>query len=188
MKKLFSRRKKPMTLEEYAEDCLAKGETREDLQKRLLSDLDKGEGIFKDFREFLKPTFPNSDSRFFEDRAKHIKWDEKLFQKSLDLYNELRKNKKEKNWRNLISICEEIIQLDDEAKVISISLPLCHKDMAKAYEKLDDIDNALKYYHLSKESFLKYRNENTLSNPDDWLKDIAIIDKRILKLASRKVN
>ncbi|MFH0912756.1 MAG: hypothetical protein V1884_00515, partial [Candidatus Omnitrophota bacterium] len=64
IKKLFSRHKEPMTLEEYVKDCLAKGETKEDLQKRLLGDLDKGEGIFKDFKEFIKPTFPDSVSRF----------------------------------------------------------------------------------------------------------------------------
>ena len=184
IKKLFSPRKEPMTLEEYVKNCLAKGETNEDLQKRLLDDLDKGEGIFKGFKEFIKPTFPGSVSRF-EDGAENIKWDKELFQKRLGLANELRRNKKEKNWRNVISVCEEIIQLDSQAKFIDISLPLFHKDMAKAYEKLEDIDNALKYYHLSKEGFLKYRNEHSLSNPDDWLHDIAIIDKRILKLTGK---
>ncbi len=64
LKKLFSFSKKPLTLEQYVKNRLAKGDTNEQIRKDLLDDLDKSGPIFGDFKKSLQPTFPNSKSRF----------------------------------------------------------------------------------------------------------------------------
>lgn len=64
LKKLFSFRIKPLTLEQYVKNRLAKGDTNEQIRKDLLDDLDNGGPIFGDFKEAFKPTFENSVSRF----------------------------------------------------------------------------------------------------------------------------
>lgn len=173
-----------MNLEEYIQDRVNKGESLEVVRADLLKDLEEGGPIFGDFKKALQPTFPNSVSRF-KDGEIVIPFDEELFKKFNDLTTKLKNNKRNKSWLNVISICEEIIQLDSQARSKFILVGLFYKDTAKAYEKLGNIDNALKYYYLSKEGFLKYRKEHTLSNPDDWLHDIAIIDKKILKLTRK---
>lgn len=64
LKKLFSFPKKPLSLEQYVKNRLAKGDTNEQIRKDLLDDLDKGGPIFGNFKESLQPTFPNSKRRF----------------------------------------------------------------------------------------------------------------------------
>jgi hypothetical protein len=176
--------KKKSTLNEYVNDRLTKSAPKEDLEKILPGDLDKNEGDSKGFRELVKPAVPGSVKKL-EDETKEAKWDDELFQKWIDLRTKLKKNKNEKDWRAEINVCEEIIQLDSQAKFINIMIPLFYKDMAKAYEKLEDIDNTLKYYHLAKEGLLKYRNEHNLNSTDEWLNDINNIDERILKLSGK---
>jgi hypothetical protein len=156
--------KKKLTLNEHVDDCL-----------------DKGEGRVKGSRGFIKPAAPSPVQRL-EDEAKEANWDDGLFQKWIDLRTRLEKNRKGKDWRAEINVCEEIIQLNDQAKFISIMTPLFYKDMAKAYEKLEDRDNSLKYYRLAKEGLLKYRSEHKLNSPDDWLNDINSIDERVSEL------
>lgn len=113
-------------------------------------------------------------------------WNEELFRKWIKLRNELKSYKKEKNWQNIICVCEKIIQLDKQAGFIRIMISLFYKEMANAYEKIGDINNSLKYFYTAKECFLRYRNENELSNPNDWFSDINNIDKKISKLSQKK--
>jgi hypothetical protein len=150
------------------------------MNKKKLT-LDKSEGGLRGLREFMEPAVPASEEKI-EDGAKDTKWDDGLFQKWLDLRTKFMKNKKERDWRAEINVCEEIILLDRQAKFISIMIPLFYKDMAKAYEKLEDSDNTLRYYRLAKEGLLKYRDEHKLNDTDDWLDEINSIDERILKL------
>jgi len=64
LKKIFSFHKKPLTLEQYVNQRLTKGDTNEQIQKDLLNDLEKGGSIFGNFKEAYKPTFENSKRRF----------------------------------------------------------------------------------------------------------------------------
>lgn len=56
--------KKPLTLEQYVKNRLAKGDTVEQIRKDLLDDLDKGGPILGDFKKDFQPTFSNSKRRF----------------------------------------------------------------------------------------------------------------------------
>lgn len=114
-------------------------------------------------------------------------WNEELFKKWLHLRTDFKNNKKNKKWINLINNCNEIIKLDSTAKFIGLMAPIFYKEMASAYEKINDIANSLKFYSIAKEAFINYRTTNALRNPDDWLADIDRIDKRIFKMR-RKEN
>jgi hypothetical protein len=113
-------------------------------------------------------------------------WNEKTFQKWLDLRSKLKSSKNNKDWQNVISVCKEVIQLADVAQFICIMTPLFYKELANACEKTGDINDSLKYYHLAREEFLRYRNENAVRSPSDWLDDINSINKKIAKLLQKK--
>jgi hypothetical protein len=112
-------------------------------------------------------------------------WKDALFKQWLDLRNAFKANKKIKNWSNVINICNVIIQLDSQAKFIGIMVPIFYKEMANAYEKNCDISNAIKFYSLARDGFIKYHAEKSLRSSNDWLPDIDKIDKKIIKLSSK---
>lgn len=109
-------------------------------------------------------------------------WNERLFQKWNKLRELFREYKKEQKWEAVISTCENIIQLDSQAQFIQIMVPLFYKEIANAYSKLNAIEKALNYYEISKTEFINYRVNNPLRDPNDWLDEIARIDKKLIKL------
>lgn len=113
-------------------------------------------------------------------------WNDELFKKWLQLRTDLRKSKKNKNWAGVIKSCNHIIQLDLDAKFIGIVIPLFYKEMASSYTKMGENANALKSYLRAKDEFIKYRINNALKNPSDWLSDISAIDKHIVKLQAKE--
>jgi hypothetical protein len=118
-------------------------------------------------------------------------WNNELFKKWLHLRTDFKNNKKNKKWTHVINNCNDIIQLDSDAKFIGIMIPIFYKEMASAYAKINDITNALKFYSLAREAFINYRTTTALRNPDDWVADIDGIDKRISKLRrneNKKIN
>ncbi|RFA27313.1 hypothetical protein CAI21_14850 [Alkalilimnicola ehrlichii] len=110
----------------------------------------------------------------------------KFDQEKFDQWQELRKNLKEakrsKAYEQVIGLCKEIIGLDRSAKFIQIMTPLFFKEMGAAYEKVGEEDSALEAYKAARDGFLKYREHNNLHSPDDWLKDIQALEKKIGKL------
>jgi hypothetical protein len=112
-------------------------------------------------------------------------WNENLFQEWIKLRESFKANKRQKNWGSVINICEEIIQLDSKAKFIHIMTPLFYKELANAYEKINDIDNSLRFYEISRGLFIDYRSNNKLKNPNDWIDEITKIEKRMDALLLR---
>ncbi len=113
-------------------------------------------------------------------------WDEKTFQKWLKLREKFGTYKKAQNWRDLIGVGTEIIELAKNAEFIGIMVPLFYKDMAYAYAKMGEISNAVNHYQMAKDGLIKYRSEERLASPDDWLDTIGIIDRKISKLMIKK--
>ena len=114
------------------------------------------------------------------------KWDDNLFENWLYLRNQLKAFKKDKNWLKVTVTCAEIIQLDSKAKFIGIMVPIFYKESAIAYEKMNDFTNAINYYSLAKDGFIKHRNENRLANANDWIQDIDRIEEKIAGLLSKE--
>ena len=108
--------------------------------------------------------------------------DDKHIEQWLKLREKFRAAKKSKDYSKVITYSLNIIDLSQKAPFIGIFVPSFEYDIAELYNKLGDKENALKYYEASKQSFISYRATNPLHKPDDYLSDIARIDKRIQKL------
>lgn len=108
-------------------------------------------------------------------------------QKKFNQWQELRKQFKDaklnKNLDQVIKLSKEIVELDQTAKFICIMTPLFYKEIGSAYEKLGDPTNAVESYRQARDGFVEYRKSNELNKPDDWLKDIQMLDKKIEKLS-----
>ncbi|MCA3928937.1 hypothetical protein [Vibrio vulnificus] len=109
--------------------------------------------------------------------------DQSKFNEWQTLRSALKVAKKEKNLAKIIDICDEIIALDQQAPFIQIMTPLFHKEKGTACLKLGYESEALNSFELSKAGFVDYRKNNQLSTSDDWLKDIAALEKKIAKLS-----
>lgn len=112
----------------------------------------------------------------------NIEWNDVDFGTWKELRDRHKEAKKNKDCSQIIQLCQNIIELDSRAKFLEIFLPVFFVDMGNAYQKLDDTINALKYYEMAKNSFNRYRKSNKLCNTNDWLNDIAKIEKKIIKL------
>jgi len=109
-------------------------------------------------------------------------FDQTKFNEWQALRAEFKVAKKEKNFNKVITVCDQILDLDKEASFIQIMTPLFYKEKGAAYLKLGDQLCGLNNFELSREGFIDYRNNNELNSPDDWLKDIATLENKISKL------
>lgn len=109
-------------------------------------------------------------------------WDDDLFNQWQELREQYRQCKKNKDYSNVIHYCEQIIELDKKAKFIEIMVPLFEKDTGDAYLKCGNRHMARKHFILAVNGFKEYRKNNALSSPDDWLKDIERLQKKIDKI------
>jgi len=107
--------------------------------------------------------------------------DDELFNTWLKLHDKYRQAKKNKDLKEIINYCEQIIELDLKAKSIKIMVPIFQKDLGDAYAKLGNNELAKNYYLYAIEG-LKKKRESPLNKPDDWLKDIEVLQKKINKL------
>ncbi len=110
------------------------------------------------------------------------KLNEKLFNKWITLREQYRYSKKDKDYNTIISISEQIIELDKTAKFIKIMVPLFHKDIGEANMKKGNTEEGKKSFQLAVDGFKQYRNDNRLNKPDDWLKDIEKLERKIKKI------
>jgi tetratricopeptide (TPR) repeat protein len=109
-------------------------------------------------------------------------WNDKKFAKWIDLRKKHRQAKKEKDYSKIVSLSLDIIALDKTAKFIGIFLPIFTKDIAEAYLKLGKKEEAIRYFNDAIAGFQEYRKTNKLSKSDDFLNDIAILEKKIQKV------
>lgn len=112
-------------------------------------------------------------------------WDQKKFDRWQELRNNLKEYKQDKDYAKVFEVAGNIIDLDKEAPFIRIMTPLFYKEIGAACEKLGDLNNAIENYQLAVDGFTKYRESNDLNKPDDWLKDINSLNKKIERLRSK---
>jgi tetratricopeptide (TPR) repeat protein len=111
-----------------------------------------------------------------------VKFDQKKFDQWQELRKTLKEAKRSKAYERVVELCNKIIGLDKSARFIQIMTPLFFKEMGVAYSKLGENENALEAYKSARDGFMEYRKHNNLHSPDDWLKDIQSLDKKIGKL------
>lgn len=109
-------------------------------------------------------------------------WNEEVFEEFTKLHSSLKDAKKAKNYGQVIAICKNIIELDGRAKFMQIMVPIFLKEIGSAYLKLNRKESATEYFKLARNGYIEHRSRGRLNKPDDWLKDIARLEKSILKL------
>jgi hypothetical protein len=107
---------------------------------------------------------------------------EENFQLWITLRNDFRKAKKEKNYKDIIYYANKIIELDRKEKSIGIMVSIFLKDIGDAEYKLMNVAESIKYFELAIKSFQEYRATHKLNKPDDFLKDIQVVENKIKKV------
>ena len=110
---------------------------------------------------------------------------EEHFNEWIILRTSFQEEKRQKNYVNVISIAEKIIQLDTIAKHIGIMVPIFYKEIGMAYYNLGNMKQSLLFYQQSIKGFENYRLTHKLNKPDDWLKEISIITKKIMLIQKK---
>ncbi len=87
-----------------------------------------------------------------------------------------------KEYALVVEACLEIIALDARAKPLNIMVFLYHKDLGEAYVKLHEYEKALSSLNTARGGLLEYRATQKLKFPEDWLHELKVIEKLILKI------
>jgi hypothetical protein len=109
-------------------------------------------------------------------------WDDKKFEEWLSLREQFQDAKRSKNYDQTIKVGLSILSFEKTAKFIGIMTPLFHRDLGNAYLKNDNTVKALEHYRTAHFEFIEYRKTQKLSKPNDWLKDIETLNKKINKI------
>lgn len=104
-------------------------------------------------------------------------WSNELFANFVRLRNALRAAKREKNHQQVLSLELSIIELDKTAGFLKIATPIFLKDMAEACIRLGDTTSAINYLMAARDKFKERQFQ-----PQDWQKDIEVIDRKLEKL------
>lgn len=104
-------------------------------------------------------------------------WSNKLFEEFIHLRGELRAAKRNKNYQHVLSVGQQILELDKSAKFLKIATPIFLKDMGNACIRLGDNATAVKYFKDAIEKFTELKGQS-----DNWQNDIDVIQRRLKKL------
>jgi len=109
-------------------------------------------------------------------------WDQNKFDRWQELHKSLKECKRAKEYAQVVEVAGKIIDLDKEAPFIRIMSPIFYKEIGTACEKLGDLSEAIRNYQLAVNGFKQCRESN---KPDDWLKDVQSLSKKIERLQSK---
>jgi tetratricopeptide (TPR) repeat protein len=104
------------------------------------------------------------------------------FDRWLQLRALLKEAKKKKDYLEIINAAENIIQLDKVAKHIRIMTPIFYKEIGEAYYKLGNIERSYIFLQQSITGFKDYRLTHQLNKPDDWIKEITVLTRKVMKI------
>ncbi|MDR0472358.1 MAG: hypothetical protein LBH43_01620 [Treponema sp.] len=112
------------------------------------------------------------------------------FDANMKIWNKLReifKNaKKEKDYNKIIEIGKTIIDFDSYAKDIGVFTPLFEKDIADAYLKLGQKDEAIVHFQSAIKGYKADQKERAgkWKQNGTWQKDIDRLEAKVQKLFS----
>jgi tetratricopeptide (TPR) repeat protein len=89
---------------------------------------------------------------------------------------------KKRDWELLIELAKEAIALDKKDKTLNIKPFLFYSDIGEYYFKLEEYKLSLENFELAKEMLIKFRETEKLKYPEDWLAELATIEKFIGKI------
>lgn len=97
------------------------------------------------------------------------------------LRDTLNKADRKKDYPAVVEACLAIIALDERAKSLNIMACLYHKDLGEAYLRLHEYEKALASFNTAREGLIEFRATKKLKFPEDWLNELKVIEKLILK-------
>lgn len=103
----------------------------------------------------------------------------------LALREEFRAAKRAKDWERVVAACDAILQHSAANRKLSIVDWLFAKDRAVALARMNRHQEAIDWYRRAIAGCKKYRATQRLREPDDFLKHVEMMEKRIASL-SRK--
>ena len=105
------------------------------------------------------------------------RWNNKIFDEFISLRYELRAAKRDKDYQQVLSIGQQILELDKSAKFLKIATPIFLKDMGNACIKLGDNASAVTYFKDAIKKFTVLRTQSR-----DWQNEIDVIQRKLDKL------
>lgn len=106
-------------------------------------------------------------------------WNNQLFDEFIRLRDGLRAAKRDKNYQHVLSIGQQILELDKSAKFLKIATPLFLKDMGNACIRIGDNATAMTYF---KDAIVKFSELREQSG--NWQNDIDVIQRKLDKLSA----
>jgi tetratricopeptide (TPR) repeat protein len=97
------------------------------------------------------------------------------------LYDKVNNASRRKDYALVIEACREIIALDARAKALNIHAFMFWKDMGEAQVKLQEYAAALECFEKARVGVIEHRATKKLKFPEDWLNELAAIEKLIVK-------
>jgi hypothetical protein len=97
------------------------------------------------------------------------------------LRDKLNKGVRRQDYAAVAEACLAIIALDVQNKSLNILAFLYHKDLGEAYLKLLEYDKALASFTTARDGLLQYRATAKLKYPEDWLNELKVIERLIIK-------
>lgn len=107
-------------------------------------------------------------------------WNTKIFEEFILLRDNFRAAKRDKNYQHVLSLGQQILELDRSAKFLKIATPIFLKDMDNACVKLDDNVAAMKYFKEALERLTELKGQS-----GDWQNEIDVIERKLEKLSKR---
>jgi len=143
-------------------------------------------GKITEYEQKLKDITSNESKNDIEEEIEAMKKENEefdiYFEKWIKLREEYQQAKKENDYQKIIDVANLIKNLDSEYKEIGIFIPIFDKDIAEAYIKLGLKDKAIFYYKVALSGFKTEHEKNKSKQSKSWLKDIGIIEKKLVKL------
>lgn len=111
---------------------------------------------------------------------------EKRHKRWIELRAEFQAHKREKEWASVVKACEKIVKYAEKNPDLSIVTWLFMKHRANALEKQDLLEKAIQGFEDAIRGCEHYRATESLREPDDFLKDIGIMQRKIEQLKKKR--
>lgn len=99
-----------------------------------------------------------------------------------ELKKQLTKAGKNRDFELVIQLSREAIALDKKDRTLNIKPFLFYSDIGECYFKMKEYKLALENFETAKEMLIHFRATEKLKYPEDWLAELATIEKFIGKI------
>lgn len=118
-----------------------------------------------------------SDREFDSFLRRHKHW--------VSLHERIANAKRQRDWPQVVALATEAGEYARKNRDLSIVTWMLDKEAARAHEKLGDLPRALAAWERAAAGCKDYRARERLREPDDFLKDLTSMHKKIGTLKTK---